>query len=130
MGLNGRVVEQRLNLTADQQQQVSLLRQSLTKKLEPIWTQLDAERAEFQALWDADEPDRASILARQAEMDPLRVSVRAAYVDFRIAVHKLLTPEQRRQFAPAPAGCGHMKNGAGNGCMGGCACVDVDGDLF
>ena len=129
MGQNGQM-EQRLNLAADQQKQVSLLRQNLAKELEPIWAKLDAKRAEIQVLWSSDKPERTAILAKQSEMDSLRENVRVAHVDFRLAVHKLLTSEQRKEFAVIPGGCGQMKNGQGNGCNGGCACMGMDADLY
>jgi Spy/CpxP family protein refolding chaperone len=128
-GQNGRM-EERLKLTVDQQKQVSALRQNLTKELEPIWTRVDAKRVELQTLWTRDKPERAAILAKQSEIETLREDVRAAHVDFRLAVHSLLTPVQRKEFAVTSAGCGQMKNGQGNGCAGSCACMDTDTDMY
>ena len=128
MGQNGRM-EERLNLTADQQKQVTALRQNLTKELEPIWARVDAKRVELQTLWGSDKPERATILAKQSEIDSLRENVRAAHVDFRLAVHRLLTSVQRKEFAATSAGRGQMKNGQGNGCAGSCSCMDADADM-
>jgi len=99
---------QGLGLNADQQKQVTALEAKFDAEVAPLRAQMAAKRAELQALWSAAAPDRKAIVAKQAELDPLREKIRTAQVDFQLGVHKLLTPEQRELWT------------AGRGCEGSC----------
>lgn len=59
---------------------------------------IQAKRAELKVLWSAPTKDKNAILAKEAEIDQQRATIRAAMVDFRIAVGNLLTPEQQAQL--------------------------------
>jgi periplasmic protein CpxP/Spy len=111
-----------LGLSADQQKQLADLRTKVDDELAPVRAQLEAKHKELWDLWTAPNPDRNAILAKQAEIEPLRQRVQAAMVDFRLAALKVLTPEQRTkaQSLVAQHG-GGFGPGAGPG-PGGCPC--------
>ncbi len=95
----GLYMVERLGLDEAQQKQVEALRAEHLARVEPVRAKLDGLRAELQALWQAERPDRGAILAKQDEMEKQRVQLREARVDLRLAVQKLLTPEQRARAA-------------------------------
>lgn len=106
-----------LGLSADQQKQVTALESKFDADVAPLRAQMMAKRAEIQALWSAPTPDRRAILARQAEIEPLREKIRTARVDFQLAVQKVLTPEQREAWTAMRGRCGGR--GPGEGGFGG-----------
>jgi len=111
---------QALGLSAEQQKQVTALQTKHESEVAPVRAQLQAKRVELQALWSAASPDRKAILAKQSEMEPLREKMQAAQVDFRLAVEKLLTPEQRAQWSTMRGpGHGNGMRGQGAGGFGG-----------
>jgi len=89
---------QALNLTAEQQRQMIRLRAAMQEDMIEVRDKLRQRRAEMRALWAADEPDEAAILAKQDEMEPLRRQLRVRGVKFRLAVRELLTPEQKARL--------------------------------
>lgn len=121
-----------LDLTVEQQQRIEKLRTNLLGKIGTTMAQRAAKRSELHTLWLAPEPDKKAILAKQAEMDALRVKIREARVDFRLEALKVLTPEQRARFFLMPSE--HERGmGMGRGMMGmnrgdkehpGCSCMD------
>lgn len=86
-----------LDLTEDQQARIKALHEAAKPEREALEAALDTLREEMHALWQAETPDEGAILAKQAEMDPLRQQLRAQHVRLRLAVHALLTPEQREK---------------------------------
>jgi Spy/CpxP family protein refolding chaperone len=94
----GRRFARRLGLTADQRREVGKLREAMRTKVSSVRDALRAKRDEMHKLWQAEAPDRAAIVAKHAEMDPLRQQIREVRIDFRLAVHKLLTPAQRAKL--------------------------------
>lgn len=116
---------QALGLDADQQKQVAGLRTKLDAELAPVRQKMATLRGELQALWRVAEPDRQAIFAKQAEMDTLRDNLRAAMTDFRLAVHKLLTPEQRQRAAQLSQERGKGPRGHGLGCDGNGPCAGM-----
>jgi Spy/CpxP family protein refolding chaperone len=88
-----------LGLDASQQKQVEELRAEHQKSVEPARAKLQTLRTELRALWQAERPERNTILAKQDEMEKQRAQLREARVDLRLAIQKLLTPEQRKQAA-------------------------------
>lgn len=105
---------QALGLSADQQKQVTELQSKHEADVAPLRAQIEGKRAELQALWSTPSPDRRAILAKQAEMEPLRERIQAAHVDFHLAVQKLLTPEQRERWT-SMRGPGYCAGGPGPG---------------
>jgi Spy/CpxP family protein refolding chaperone len=110
---------QRLGLSPDQQKQVAELKERLEAKIAPVREQLDKKHGEMQELWSASDPDRGAILAKHKEMDPLRETLRTAHADFRLAMMKLMTPEQRAKAASHKGGQGRGPGRRGGGCGAG-----------
>ena len=123
-----------VNLTAEQQLKIAKLRAEKIKKMASPQAQLQVLRSEMRAIWLSDSPDRKKIAAKQAKMDVVRKQLREIRMDFRLAVHRLLTPEQRAGFVntigPAsrgfgrgrgmgPCGMGQGRRGWGRGGGGG-----------
>lgn len=107
---------QGLDLSAAQKEQVEQLTQQMKQDLAPVREQLDQKRNELHQLWRAEAPNEQAILAKMAEMDGLRQQVRARNVKFRLAVHALLTPEQKARMAERMGqGRGGRHHGMGGG---------------
>ena len=100
----GRGMMARLDLSAAQLEQVTALRATMEETTSETRDALDERRSEMHDLWMADAPDRAAILAKHAEMDELRRDLRIAKIDFKLAVHALLTPDQRARLDATPDG--------------------------
>lgn len=92
-----------LNLSQQQQQQISQLRSNTVTKVAPLRAQLRVKRAELRSLWLATSPNRGAIVAKHNEVDALRRQLRDARIDFRLKVLNVLTPQQRSQFQSALA---------------------------
>ena len=92
-----RMVE-KLGLTQAQQDQLAALKTNLKAQIAPVRQVIQVKRAELKALWSAPNKDKNAILAKEAEIDQQRGTIRAAMVDFRIAFNNLLTPEQQAQL--------------------------------
>ena len=89
---------QRLGLDAEQKRQFQTTRQQQKQVIQPLKKQLRAKRQELRRLWQEDAPNRDAILTKHAEMDHIRIQIRAVRIDGRLAMHSLLTPEQRQMF--------------------------------
>jgi len=140
-GIIGRMISE-LDLSKEQQTKIENLRIEMQKRTTQVRIELRAKRGELRELWQVEHPDERAILAKQAEMDPLRHQVRAESVKFRVAAFEVLTPDQKtklREMLEKPAR--HMRGGRmggdrmGGGAMGfgsgGCdgpGCDDFDGD--
>ncbi len=108
-----------LGLTQEQQKQITALQEKHWQEAAAQHEQVRVKHEELAALWRTDKPDRAAIHAKLAEIDTIREGLRAAAVDLKLAVHALLTPEQRAK-AELGRGCGF---GGGQG-RGGCPFAD------
>lgn len=86
LGLSDEQV-QRLQETAIEHQKQAIQRNSQVKVLE----------LELRQLWKADTPDEAKILAKVKELAKVRQEQMVARTEHRLAMHKVLTPEQRQQ---------------------------------
>ena len=106
---------QKMNLTEDQTEKINALRESLQKETTPLRTDLVKKSTEMKLLWMADEPDADKIKALQKEILDLRGNMAEKFTDYRLAVHKILTPEQRAQLLTRRAG----KRGISHRSMGG-----------
>ena len=87
-----------LNLTEEQEGKVKALRDSQRQDITPLRTEMLRKRAELQLLWLEDKPDGEKIKAKQKEMREIRGQIQDKMTDFRLAVHSILTPEQRSQL--------------------------------
>lgn len=96
-----------LNLTAEQTAKIKALRESHLKDVTPIREKMYNKRNELRLLWLKDNPDEARILAVQKEIRALRDQLEDKRTSHRIAVFKVLTPDQQKQmqaFAPGKRG--------------------------
>lgn len=118
MGFGPRAVQE-LGLSADQQKQLADLKAKHEAQVEPLRAKMQAKRGELQALWSAQSPDRHAILAKQAEMDPLREQLRTAGADHKIAMLKVLTSEQRAKAESLKGGKRGGRGLHGGGGFGG-----------
>jgi len=111
-----------LNLTADQEAKIKSLREAQLKEAKPLQDKMFSKRGELKLLWLQQNPDREKIVAVQKEIRSLRDQLQDKQTNHRLAVLKVLTPEQQTkvQAFGAGRGFGHGKGfGPGAG-MGGC----------
>lgn len=109
-----------LNLTAEQREQIHQLREAAIRQSEPLRAPMAQKQDELRALWRADQPDRNAIAQKQAEIDTLHIQQRTIWMDFRLQVHGLLTPEQRSQWGDwGGPGRGHGRGFMHGGPRGG-----------
>lgn len=87
-----------LNPTAEQRVELAKLRAGLETKLAPFKAELMVKKVEMENLWRVDNPDKKAVLVKAGEIDDLRKKMREAHIDFRLAVLKTLTPEQREKI--------------------------------
>lgn len=99
---------ERLDLTEEQSEQIKALHESLKAEIDPIREAMAEKRGELKELWKAETPDEGAIKAVQGEMDELRSQISEKVTDNRLAVHEILTPEQREKM-------NEMKNSGGKG---------------
>lgn len=112
--MNGRMM-QALDLSADQTQQVTALRQQMQATVKPLRDDMKALHEQMRELWKAAAPDRAAILQLHAEIDAVRAKIQVTHIDFRLAVHAILTPAQRTKAAEQMDKKGSRRGGRGLG---------------
>jgi Spy/CpxP family protein refolding chaperone len=109
-------------LTAEQQKQVTELRNEFFKKQETLRSDLANKRIELMELASKEKPDEQAIEKKRQEMwglqDAMRNERRAMSTKFRA----LLTPEQRQKLGPGGPGFGGMNFGGACGFRGGAGC--------
>jgi len=89
---------QDLQLTAEQEQQARALQADKKASVKPLRAEMRQARQDMRALWEAEQLDRAAILAAHDKMGALKQQMHRARIEFRIGLHQLLTPEQRAQM--------------------------------
>ncbi len=111
-----------LNLTAKQSAKIQSLRETHLKEVTPLRTQLFSKKAELKLLWVQSNPDKNKILAAQKEISDLQYRIKEKSTDYRLEIHKVLTPEQRAQRLFSRSGkrsysragiCGNQYHGRG-----------------
>ena len=102
-------------LTADQVKQINDLKMKLIRDTDPLKTEFQIKHMELQALWKEDNPDAKKILAKVKEISALKASLQEKMINHKIAVYKILTPEQRKMMKG-------MMGMHGMGCYGGSGC--------
>ncbi len=101
-----------LNLTEDQSAKLQSLRENYFKEIAPLQSRMVAMRSELRLLWNAAEPDRGKITAKQKEVSGLQSRLDEMATAYRLDCRGVLTPEQQSQMAAAgPA----MRRGSGPG---------------
>ncbi|MFA5182797.1 MAG: Spy/CpxP family protein refolding chaperone [Syntrophales bacterium] len=112
-----------LNLTADQEAKIKSLREAQLKEAKPLQDKMFSKRGELKLLWLQQNPDQEKILAVQKEIRSLRDQLQDKQTNHRLAVLKVLTPEQQTKVQSFAAGRGFGKGrgfGPGGGPDGGC----------
>ena len=109
--------DKKLALSDDQQKKLDELRQKTGKKAAADMKKLKAKFPELKALWTAAKPSRKAILAKQAQIRKIRQKLGVIKVDAHLALHKILTTEQKQTLIKEMEAC-H----SGKGCPEGCGC--------
>jgi len=110
-----------LNLTTDQVDKIKSLREAQLKEAQPLQDRMFSKRGELKLLWLQQNPDQEKIVAVQKEIRSLRDQLQDKQTNHRLAVLKVLTPEQQTKVQAFTAGRGFGKGrgfGPGGGCGG------------
>lgn len=111
-----------LNLTAEQSAKIQSLRETHLKEVTPLRTQIFTKKAELKLLWVQNNPDKNKIMSKQKEISDLQYRMKEKSTDYRLEIHKVLTPEQRAQQLFSRSGkrsysragiCGNQYHGMG-----------------
>jgi len=86
-----------LNLTAEQSAKIQSLRETHLKEVTPLRTQLFSKKAELKLLWVQIDPDKNKIMSKQKEISDLQYRIKEKSTNYRLEIHKVLTPEQQAQ---------------------------------
>jgi Spy/CpxP family protein refolding chaperone len=123
LGLGPGVVSE-LNLSSAQTAQLQEITDKFNTDTEPLRTRLQARFGELAGLWTAENPDRAAIKKKIAEIDQIRGQIRNAMVERTFAVMDVLTAEQKTKLRTLVRTCPGFGAGMGYGLGMGCG---VDG---
>jgi Spy/CpxP family protein refolding chaperone len=104
-----------LNLTAEQTAQIRSLREVQLKEIQPLQNKLYSKRSELKLLWLQQSPDEGKIKAIDQEIRSLRDQLQDKRTGHRLAIFKILTPEQQTKLQAYAAGRG---SGSGRGMRG------------
>jgi Spy/CpxP family protein refolding chaperone len=124
--MEGRSAAADLNLTADQDTAIRSLREAHVKEIKPLRDKMFSKKGDLRLLWREKTPDQGKIAAAQKEIRSLRDQMQDKATANRLALLKVLTPEQQskvqthggRGFGQG-AGKGNGQRGGGPGCGGG-----------
>ncbi len=97
-----------LDLNQDQQKKVETLQNTLEKQMIALQAELRVKEAELQRLMVADNPSKSAVEKKVEEIGAVKVQIQKAYINNRLAVRDLLTPEQRVKFDNQGGCCGDM----------------------
>jgi Spy/CpxP family protein refolding chaperone len=92
--------ERGLDLTAEQKEKISILREAHLKDIKPLQEQLYVKSRELKDLWLVKTPARESILTLQREVQALRNQLMDKLTTYRLDAWQLLTPEQQAKVRP------------------------------
>lgn len=95
-----------LNLTEEQSAKIQSLRENYLKEVTPLQNRLFGLRSEMRLLWNATEPDREKIAAKQKEITGIQNQLQEKSAAYRLDCRAVLTPEQQSQMAAAGPGMG------------------------
>jgi len=96
-----------LNLTAEQSAQVRGLQEAQLKEIQPLQNNLYSKRSELRLLWLQQTPDQGKITAADREIRALRDQIQDKMTSHRLAIFKILTPEQQTKLQAYGAGRGY-----------------------
>lgn len=92
-----------LNLTEEQSAKLQTLRETYLKEITPLQNQVFVKKSELRLLWNAANPDRDKIMAKQNEINKLQQQIQEKATQYQFEIRNILTPEQRpkvRNFGP------------------------------
>lgn len=95
-----------LNLTEEQSAKLQSLRENYLKEVSPLQNRMFALRSEMRLLWNAAEPDREKITAKQKEITDIQNQLEEKNTAYRLDCRAVLTSEQQSQMASAGPGMG------------------------
>ena len=107
-----------LNLSAEQAAQIRSLQETQLKEIQPLRNNLYCKRSELRLLWLQQTPDQSKISAVDREIRSLRDQIQDKMTGHRLAIFKILTPEQQTKLQAYWAGRGYGKGMRGHGGMG------------
>ena len=88
-----------LNVSADQKAKIKDLRNKNKEEMKKIREDIKELRAKMRTAWETDKPNRNKIMGIHKKIHNLKGQMGEMRIEFRLAVHKVLTPEQRKQAA-------------------------------
>ena len=88
-----------LDLTKEQLEKLQSLRTDFDKETLSLRNELELKALELRQLWTADELDEAAIIAKSKEVSDLQSQLEEKAIRHRLDAAKVLTKEQRTQFA-------------------------------
>ena len=95
------------DMTSEQLGKMDAQRIAHLRTVGPIRTDLAVKQFELAALWRAENLDAKKIMAKVNEISALKAKLDAAMADHMIAMHSILTPEQRKSMRSGM--CGKMQ---------------------
>jgi Spy/CpxP family protein refolding chaperone len=95
-----------LNLTEEQTTRINALRNTHLKEIKPLQDTLFSKGGDLRLLWLETDPDRDKIMALQKEIRTLRDQMQDKNTSHRLAILKILTPEQRNKLVGSGWGAG------------------------
>ena len=104
-----------LNLTDEQNAKIRDLRAAQLKEMQPLQEKMFNKRGELRQLWLQKNPDENKIKAAYKEMRTLRDQMQDKMLSHKLAMFKVLTPEQQTKIQAYGGGRGF---GPGFGCNG------------
>ena len=121
-----------MDLSAEQQKQMTDLKTTMLKETEPLKTDLKIKGMELMELWKDDNPDARKILAKVQEIGGLKLKLQEKMITHKLAMMKILTPEQKTMMKGMMGmGCADFDCcdiGENCGMMGGPGCGKGMGD--
>ncbi len=107
-----------LNLSEEQLNQMSGLRNRIYGETEALRNDLTQKQLEMQKLMTDPMTDEATLLAKQKEMSSLREQLFDRMAQIPLEMRKILSPEQIQKLGDAPMGFGRMRGLMGGPFMG------------
>ncbi len=95
-----------LNLSKEQQDQLSALRKRQWEELKPLRDQMYQKRQEMKDLYTNPSANDATIIAKQKELNLLQQQMQDKAVQFRLEQRRIFTPEQLEKLKAMPYGHG------------------------
>jgi len=97
-GLRGHGLWGALKLSPGQVEKMKALRKNFFEQALPLRNELVSKKFELKALWIQTNPDEGKILAKEREINALRVQLQEKATKNRLEMRKILTPEQQAQL--------------------------------